>query len=325
MPEDFAELPFTTAFDKWFKAHKPFVAESTQQDYYQYGRALCAFFQEMPLRMILSGAVRAFQMWRWKRGEVRPDDPQCIYTHNAETVRIKNEICGVLKPMLREAGTWPEIVKRKFKHLPVPREGSGEALSLEEQRIVLKVGFSRKRWLLAAHCQRVMYRTGSGFGELRKLRRRDVDLARATITIINGAKNAGARVRTVTLTASALESMKWIVARWERLGGSDPEQYVLPHRTKGLGHPMVSTYCAWCAIVEEAIRQNPHLKDKLERTRQYDARPSAATILMKNEKLSLPVIEKALGWTPNSLMRKRYNRAEHQVLRQAMDTLEDAG
>jgi len=323
--DSFAEHTFEKAYDLWISEHIPFISPRTLRDYKQYANPLLIFFGKLQLRHIGIGTVRGYQAWRWKRAEPITGEMGSKYTHAAETVRIKNEINCILKPILREAGKWEELEKKKFKHLPVPREGSGTPLTTPEQSLVLEVAFSKKKWLLTAHCQRIMYRTGTLFGELRKVRRKHVDLKHGTVTITEGAKNSGPRLRTVTLVPSALESMQWILDRWQEKGGTSPEQYILPHRIKGFETPMTSTYRSWVAIVDATIAKHPsnaELINKLEQTRQCDGRTSAACLLLKNPKLSLPTIEKALGWTPSSAMRKRYNRVELDDQREALNTLE---
>jgi integrase len=72
----------------------------------------------------------------------------------------------------------------------------------------------------------VMLSTTMGFGELRQLRRQDVDMVRGCVTVREGAKNSY-RQRTIPLNAVALESMTWIPERWKKFGGSDDEHYIL--------------------------------------------------------------------------------------------------
>lgn len=324
MQEDFAGLEFPYALNIWLETHRPYITERTYRDYCQYGDALAAFFTSLQLRHINIGTVRGYQIWRWKRGERLLGETHGKYLHSAETVRIKNEINSVLKPILREAGVWQEIEQRKFKHLPIPREGAGAALTKEQWRRIFEVAFSHKRWHLAGHCLQIMFRCGLGFGELRRVRRKDMDLIRGTLRILEGAKNSGMRARTVALVPSALESARWLVERWLLLGGSDPESYLLPHRAtyhKELDRPMASINFAWNQIKAEWQKKYAHEIDP----RQYDARVSAATLLLSNPALSLPTIEKALGWTPSSAMRKRYHRADLDIQRDALNTLEDAG
>lgn len=332
MAESFCELTFIAAFPLWLEAHKPYIAERTYEDYKQYGQALAHFFGPMKLKDIGYGKVRGFQLWRshvFQDNDTLelPLDSVVMtskYRHAAGNVRIKNEINGVLKPMLREAGVWEEIKRRKFKHLPVSKEGSGVALTKEQWHQIFEIGFSKKKWEVAGHCLRMMFRGGFGFGELRKVRRNELDIDNARVRIVEGAKN-GERARTVNLLPSAVESAKWMVERWQRLGGTRGDQYLLPHRAtlknKTLNRPMVSINFAWNAIKKEWARRQPALART--EARQYDARVSAASLLLANPNLSLPTIEKALGWTPSSAMRKRYYRAEQNTIREALLTLED--
>lgn len=329
MEDSFADLPFSSAFPAWIERHKPFIQSRTLSDYYQYGNALMDFFEATRMKDIGIGTIRSFQMWRshvYAANDTMelPLESKLLtskYRHSAGNVRIKNEINCVLKPMLREAGQWAAIEEKKFKHLPVPREGSGVPLDKSEQAEFLAIAFSKKKWLLAAHCLRIEYRTGTGFGELRKVRRKHVDLKAASMQIIEGAKNSGVRVRPVPLVPSALESMAWIINRWEAMGGSDPESYILPHRTKGFSVPMGSIHRAFIAIKAEWAKRHPGTAKIL--TRQCDARTSTACLLLKNPKLSLPTIHKTLGWMPSSRMRDRYNRVDHDAKMEVLKTLED--
>lgn len=320
-----AELPFRDAFRAWINAHSCYISERSQEDYAQYGNALCEFFEEAILGTFNIGSVRSYQQWRSSANFDAVRDSLCKYRHRAGNVRIKNEINSVLKPMLREVGLWEEIKKKKFKHLPVPREGSGIALPKEQWREIFDIAFGCKRWQLAGHCLRIMFFGGFGFGELRRVRRKEADAAKGTLRIVEGAKN-GERERTVALPPSALESLKWLIARWERMGGTNENQYLLPHKAtisnKSLDRPMASINFAWNAIKREWVVRRP--KQARPETRQYDARVSAASLLLQNKDLSLPTIEKALGWTPSSAMRKRYHRADLEYKREALSTLEDA-
>jgi integrase len=329
MEDSFAELTFAEALPLWLFNHAPSIHPNTLHYYKQYGNALKPFFGPMKLKDIGIGALRGFQRWR---SHVYTDNDTLElplhselltskFRHGAGSVRIKNEINCVLKPMLREAGQWAGIEAKKFKHLPVPREGSGVPLDKGEQAEFMAIAFSRKKWMLAAHCLRIEYRTGTGFGELRKLRRKHVDLKAAKMQIIEGAKNSGIRVRTVPLVPSALESMEWIMNRSKAKSGDDPESYILPHRTKGFTVPMGSIHRAFIAIKAEWAKRHPGTAKIL--TRQCDARTSTACLLLKNPNLSLPTIHKTLGWMPSSRMRDRYNRVDHDAKMEVLRTLED--
>jgi hypothetical protein len=338
MQSSLGELPFAQAVEVWLGVKEPEIAERTFTDYKHYAEPLIDFLGSVICNNIGLGEIRGFQRWRCSlcihqpNMPLTPSLPESRFRGTAGPVRVKNEINGVLKPLLKEVGTWHEIKRKGFRHLPIPKEddeGAGVALSREEQKKFLAVAFSEESWLLDAHCLQIMYRTGTGFGELRKLRRQDVDLVKATFRVVIGSK-VKPRLRTVALVPSALESMKWLVQRWQQLGGKSGNDYLLPHRTKGFSQPMTSIYRGFLAIKQKCAELHPEMKDKLigqdvARLRVYDGRVTAASLLLGSEKLSLPTIEKALGWKPNSKMRDRYHRKEIEEKRAALLTLEDAG
>jgi hypothetical protein len=106
--------------------------------------------------------------------------------------------------------------------------------ALEAHRPQGSVSLSPKmpRRLLAGHCLVVMANTSMGFGELRHLRRQDVFLTEDPPFIeVNAGKN-DYRLRSIPLNFLALRSIRWIVKRWEGMGGSDPDQYILPHHAR---------------------------------------------------------------------------------------------
>lgn len=333
MQDSLGNLLFSQAAPLWLNTHKPYIHSNTFRHYQAYVAALSDFFGPMTCGRIGLGELRGYQRWRSSLYSADSDaelplDSALLtsrFRHGAGPVRIKNEINACLKPILKECGTWNEIKRRGFRHLPVPKgEGAGVALDREETAKMLAVAFSKSRWALAANCLRIMYRTGSGFGEMRKMRRKDVDLGHATMRVVEGAK-LDPRVRIVALVPSALDSMAWLVERWTDLGGSSPDDYLLPHRKHGFKQPMVSIYFAWHAIKAECLKLHPEMADKLALLRIYDGRVSAASLLLGNEKLSLPTIEKALGWSPNSKMRERYHRKGINEQREALLTLEETG
>ena len=94
-------------------------------------------------------------------------------------------------------------LKEFYKPMRVPKRRGGHSISADEERILREVAFSRPKWRLAAHCMTVMLSTTMGFGELRHVRRRDVDMKRKCITVRDGAKNFY-RDRTIPMNAAAL-------------------------------------------------------------------------------------------------------------------------
>lgn len=312
---------FNKAYPDWLEAHKSYIAARTLDDYEKYGRPLVAFFGELRMEQIGFDEVRAFQQWRWKRGALVSEETQSKFTHNAETVRIKNEINCVLKPMLIQAGTWSAIKEKKFKHLPVSMIGSGQALTPGQVKTLLEIAFSNRKWATAAHCLRLMFNTGCGFGEIRHLRRRDIDLNNLTLTIgEDGAKNH-ARMRTIPLTSEAQDSISYLLARWEKLGGQSLDDFILPHRSE-IGQAVFSTpmggiYRSWMTIRKAAI---PVLGDKIKTFRVYDCRVTAITWVLSNGKVSLLTAERLFGHV-SIQMQRRYFKPDIETMRNAVSFL----
>lgn len=200
-----ADITFRAAVPIWFEMHTPLIKDRTLHDYDQYKNPLLDFFGDQALHEITIDELRSFQKWRSKR--LKGPGPESKYRHAAENLRIKNELNCIFKPIMREAGLWAGIEKMKFKHLPISHIGSGHALTPAEVRTLLEIAFSNRKWWTAAHCLRLMFNTGCGFGEVRHLRRRDIDLENQTLCISeDGAKNQ-ARMRTIPLTSEASESI----------------------------------------------------------------------------------------------------------------------
>jgi integrase len=197
---------------------------------------------------------------------------------------------GVLQMILKQAGEWKRI-EEFYKPLSVPRRGAGHSISSQQESRLREVALSRPKWALAARCMTVMLSTTMGFGELRQLRRKDVDMQRQCITVREGAKNEH-RERTIPLNASAHEAIAWILQRWRELGGSSEEHYILPHRPrcpKGpwlMDEPMTAITSAFGAIRKAA---------GLPKFRIYDCRVQAITKLLSNPAVSPQVSKEIAG------------------------------
>jgi len=359
MEVSLAECTFAQALETWItELNGLWLQPRTINDYRQYGRPLGEYLGSTLLKDIGLLAVRGYQFWRSKEADHRTMPTEAgeavcrtckiahapdSYAHRASNVRIRNEINGALKPLLKEIDTW-ERIKKRFKHLPVPIEGSGMLLTREDQREILKIAFAgpvprdahgRKLgepspnmlWTLAGHCLLIMYRSGFGPGELFKVRRRDVDEEAGKVGVVRGAKNQR-RLRFITVVHSVIESFQWLMRRADDLGAVDRNDYILPHRSHlvnrhgAFDKPMTTLHHTWVAIRAEWIRQHPEKKHKAK-ARCYDARVSAATHLMSNRRLTMEVVDKVLGWRPNSRMRQRYLQAEQDIMYDALNTLEE--
>jgi integrase len=266
--------PCDQALAIWFDQHKTYIRGGTVRTYRQYIMTLANFFHAKPLAEIDVTEVRAYQAWR---------SQTCCAT------RVNAEL-SALQMTMKEADLWTPIAKL-YRPLPVPKTKVRQNMSEEEERRFLRVALDPKmpRRLLAGHCLVVMANTSMGFGELRHLRRQDVFLTDDPPFVeVNAGKN-DYRLRSIPLNFLALRSMRWIVRRWEGMGGSEPEHYILPHHARRTvqekaqpGHagtgpifdePMAHIYRAARGILKDA---------GLDHLDPYDMRSHAITKLLSD-------------------------------------------
>jgi integrase len=271
-------LPFSQAAEIWINNHSQYVLPSTLRVYMQHVRKLIEFLNQIPIGEIHIGNIRAYQQWRLEQA-----GPEII---NAE-------ISSVLAPIMAEIDKWKFFV-RVYKPLRVTKKRIRQSMTEEEVRRLLTVALdaSKPRRLLAGHCLIVMWNTGMGFGELRHLKRQDVFLHEEApyITVNEGLKNPY-RMRTIALNWIALRSMRWILHRWEDLGGASPNDYILPHaarRAPGEKDHRRKT----APIFEEPMRMIWNGARKildeagLKQFQIYDMRSHFATKIMENPEVS---------------------------------------
>ena len=270
---------FSIAAEGWLSQHQAYIKPRTVRSYQQYVKTLRAFFGETPLRDIGIDEVRRYQKWRQERaGATRT---------NAE--------CSALQMILKESNLWDHIA-RLYRPLPLPKKKARKSLSAEQEaRLLEEVAKAGPRRKLAGHCLIVMAFTSMGFGELRHLKREDVFLNEEVphVTVNGGTKN-DYRIRAIPLNSIALASMRWIMKRWEDLGGTEPDQYILPHhatRTEeqkaGKGHkrkspplfdePMGHIYRGAREVLKSAGLPDYH---------PYDMRSHCITKLLSDPKVS---------------------------------------
>lgn len=310
-----ASLSFVAAVDIWLGNHAPYIKRSTLRVYRQYARVLADFFGEVPIGKIHIGNVRGFQHWRLQA---------------AGPLRCNAEVSSVLVPILKEINLWRSI-SDVYRPLPVPKRKIRQNMSETEERRLMAVALdsSKPRRLLAGHCLIIMANTGMGFGELRHLKREDVLLNedRPIVTVNGGTKN-DYRIRTIPLNFFAKRSMKWVLHRWEDLGGSEPDQYILPHHArrsadeqKSPGHnrksppiftePMGHIYRAAREILKEA---------SLSHLDPYDMRSHFGTKLLADPDVSDQMFQEIFGHS-NTRTRDRYSKQRIEKKAVAIDRL----
>jgi len=257
--------------------------------------------------------VRAYQAWR---------SQTCVAT------RVNAEL-SALQMTMKEADLWAPVAKL-YRPLPVPKTKVRQNMSEQEERRFLQVALNPKmtRRLLAGHCLVVMANTSMGFGELRHLRRQDVFLTDdPPFAEVNGGNKNDYRLRSIPLNFLALRSMRWIVKRWENLGGREQDQFILPHHARRTseekakrGHaavgpifsePMGHIYRAARGILEDA---------GLGHLDPYDMRSHAITKLLSNPEVSDQMYTEIVGHVGNA-MKRRYSKQRMENKRGAMDAM----
>jgi integrase len=210
-----------------------------------------------------------------------------------------------------------KIIGELYKPLPVPKSRSGHSLTEDEEATLRDIASQKPKWRLAAHCMTVMLSTTMGFGELRQLRRRDVDMTRRCVTVRDGAKNDH-RDRTIPLNTAAYDAMCWILDRWEKLGGEESMQFILPHRPRAkagpwlFDEPMTAIRSAFEKIRKEA---------GLTHFRLYDCRVQAITKLLSNPTVS-PQVAREIAGHISQAMQDRYSIQLFDTKLAALEALE---
>lgn len=295
-----ASLTLAEAGPKWLQEHSRLLKANTTRNYRASLKLLNVLIGNLRLKDIDVGHFRDYQR---TRGEV------------AGHYLINGEL-SVLQQILKECGEWDRI-RPFYKPMRVPKRRGGHSISAEEERVLREVAFSRPKWRLAAHCMMVMLSTTMGFGELRHIRRRDVDMKKRCLLVRDGAKNFY-RDRTIPMNSAAYDSMSWILERWADLGGAKEDEFILPHRPRTregpwiFDEPMIAITTAFNAIRKEA---------GLPTFRVYDCRVQAITKLLSNPAVS-PQVSKEIAGHISQAMQNHYSIQQHDTKMAALQTLE---
>jgi integrase len=295
-------MTFPAASSVWLEQHSRYIKANTLKNYTAAVKLLTAFLGDKPLCDITITDIRRYQD---ERGQKAGNG-------------LVNCEMSVLQQILKEARLW-KTIEDDYKALPVSRRGAGHSLNQEDEERLRATAFSKSKWQLAAHCITIMLSTTMGFGELRQLRRRDVDMKERCITIREGAKNE-ARERTIPLNASAFASMTWILDRGKKLGGCSEEHYILPHRPRARNAPwIVNEPMAAITSAFNGIRRAAGLPN----FRVYDCRVQAITKLLSNPKVSAQVSREIAGHISQA-MQSRYSKQQFDTKKAALEALDNA-
>jgi integrase len=293
-------LPFPRAAELWLEQHQRYIKPNTIRNYKACIKLLTANLGSVLIKDIHIGHIRAYQAVRAKVAGP--------YLLNGEV--------GVLQMILKEARCWKPLADL-YRPMRVPKRRGGHSISAEEERILREVAFSKPKWRLAGHCMLIMLSTTMGFGELRHVRRRDVDMRRKCVLVRDGAKN-DYRDRTIPMNQAAYDSMCWILDRWEDLGGEHESEFILPHRPRVpqgpwlFDEPMLAITTAFNRIRTEA---------GLPKFRVYDCRVQAITKLLSNPAVH-PQVSKEIAGHISQAMQDRYSIQQYDTKLAALEALD---
>lgn len=210
-----AQSAFQQGSNLWLESRRPYLSPRTYSDYEGYLRILTAFFGEMRLVEIGPDEIRAYQRMRMMKAGA-----SCI-----------NKECSLLQQMLKRIGRWPEIVAQ-YQPLTLPKESPHSALTPIEEDRLYRIGASNPRWEVA-YCAFVLsINTTAGPGEIRHVRRMDINFEKRTMRVQpEGAKNEH-RIRVIPLNETAWKAVEHLWKRAEKLGSKSDHHYLIPFRKK---------------------------------------------------------------------------------------------
>lgn len=209
------EQDFEVAAPQWLESLRGRRAETTIKSYAERIRVMCGYWGKKRLPKITPENIREYQDLRQPKAGA-----SCI-----------NHEISILQQMMKRCALWDEIGPA-YEPLPLPKKSKHRRLTPEEEEILHRVGPSNPNWDVAYCCTVLTINTTCGFGELRFLRRMDIDSIERTIHVqIEGCKNEY-RERVIPLIPTAWRAMQYLLDRADRLGATAPYNYLLPFQTK---------------------------------------------------------------------------------------------
>ena len=302
MTTDLAQLPFAEAGAAWLESRKPYISPRTERDYRKYIGTLGAFFGKRTPADINADDIRAYQRMRMAR---------------AGGTLINHE-CGVLQQMLRRIGRWNEL-RDHYQPLPLPKESPHRALIPEEEDRLYTVGASNPKWEVAYCAFIISINTTAGPGEIRHIRLKDVQMDHPEGPMFyiqpKGAKNRG-RIRVIPMNERCARAMQYLLVRAQRLGCTQPDDYVLPYRLKN-GFVVSNKPCNTWYTALQSMLAAAGIKGSA-----YMFRHHAITKLLENPDVSEETAEALAGHITHQ-MKKRYSHTRLHVKRAAVEALQN--
>jgi integrase len=208
---DLAGMPLDTATEKWLTIRKTEVAPSTYSIDKERVKALKKRLGGRILSTLAPQDIRNYQLAR--RQDVAPVTVNC---------EIK-----VLRLLLKEAHLWQRF-EPHFKPLRERTSPVGKALTPAEHEKLFKVVMNNPQSASSYFAAVIAAETTMRGGEIKQLRRGDVDLIEGVVRVHRITTKTDAGERIIPLTASAKWCFSQLLKRAELLGATEPEHFLFP-------------------------------------------------------------------------------------------------
>src|SRR5262249_34168152 len=136
-----------------------------------------------------------------------------------------NSETKVLRLILKTAKVWAHLADG-FKPLREAKGGPGRALSPEQEKQLFDTAMSDANASAVYYAAIVAANTTTRGCELRRLKRKDADLAARTITIRRESTKTDAGCRLIPLNENATWAMEHLLDRAEKLNSTKPDHYI---------------------------------------------------------------------------------------------------
>jgi integrase len=225
-----------------------------------------------------------------------------------------NKERSLLQQMLKRIGRWHEFTY-DYQPLPLPPESPHRALTPQEEDRLYRIGATKPAWEVAYCAFVISINSTAGPGEIRHIRLMDIDTDKRTVAVQpEGAKNEH-RIRVIPLNQSAWRAVEYLMKRAQKLGCSQPHQYLIPFRIKKGTYDPERPAMGWRYALNEMLAVAGI------DISAYSFRHHAITKLLENPEVSEATVE-ALAGHVSHRMKKRYSHTRLQVKRAAVEALE---
>jgi integrase len=137
------------------------------------------------------------------------------------TVNMEGQL---LRSILKHHQQWK--LDDKYAPLPEPVSTVGRALTPEQEVKLIDTAKSCGRWFVAYHATVLENETGMRGVELRHLQLKGIDLAAGEIHLEKSKTKGG--IRKISLSADAMDSVRQLLDRAQKLGVTKPVHYLFP-------------------------------------------------------------------------------------------------